>query len=126
SYRGSMENPRGPRWWKAVTPEILPFLGAEDADLLEREVARQGSDFDGGLPRGAIHADYFRDNVLFDGGAISGVIDFYFACTGALLYDVAIAVNDWCVRQDGTLDGARAAALLDGYARPRPFTPAER
>src|SRR5690349_17249356 len=90
TYPASMENPRGPRWWKAVMPEILPFLDSKDAALLQEEVTRQGIDFDRGLPRGAIHADYFRDNVLFDGGAISGVIDFYFACTGALLYDVAI------------------------------------
>jgi homoserine kinase type II len=124
SYGGKMENPRGARWWKAVTPELLPLLDPAEAALLEREVAFQAEDRD--LPRGAIHADYFRDNVLFDHGAISGVIDFYFACTGALLYDVAIAVNDWCVREDGTLDGARATALLAAYSQARPFSAAER
>lgn len=126
SYTAQMDNPRGPRWWNSVMPEIVPFLGAEDAALLEEEVRFQPHDIDRELPRGAIHADYFRDNVLFDGGVISGVIDFYFACTGALLYDVAIAVNDWCVAKDGTLDGARAAALLAAYGKARPFTAAER
>lgn len=126
SYGGKMDNPRGPAWWREAAPQVIPFLGREDAALLEREVRAQPPDLDGGLPGGAIHADYFRDNVLFEAGAISGVIDFYFACTGALVYDVAIAVNDWCVKHDGTLDPARAAALLAAYAQARRFTPGER
>ena len=126
SYGGRMDNPRGPAWWREVAPRILPFLDSADAALLEREVRFQAPDPDRELPVGPIHADYFRDNVLFDAGAISGVIDFYFACTGALVYDVAIAVNDWCVKPDGTLDAARAGALLAAYAQGRPFTADER
>jgi homoserine kinase type II len=126
SYAGRMENPRGPAWWKAVTPEVLPFLDAADAALLEQEVRFQSGAAPAALPRGPIHADYFRDNVLFEDGAISGVIDFYFACTGALVYDVAIAVNDWCVKEDGALDEARAAALIAAYAQTRAVTAAER
>jgi homoserine kinase type II len=125
SYGAKMDNPRGPAWWREAAPRVIPFLDADDAALLEREVSLQPLELDRDLPQGAIHADYFRDNVLFDGGAISGVIDFYFACTGALVYDVAIAVNDWCVKQDGTLDPARAAALLAAYAQARPFAAAE-
>jgi len=78
------------------------------------------------LPRGAVHADLFRDNVLFENGRISGVIDFYFACIDALLYDVAIAVNDWCVAGGGALDGVRTAALLEAYGKTRPITSVER
>ncbi len=115
SYGAVMENPRGPRWWAAVMPEILPFLGAEDAALLGEEVRFQSRHRLPDLPRGPIHADLFRDNVLFEGDAVSGVIDFYFACTDVLLYDVAITVNDWCVDEDGALDGARAEALLEAY-----------
>jgi homoserine kinase type II len=107
-------------------PEVAPFLGAADAKLLDEEVRFQSHDRIHDLPRGAIHADFFRDNVLFENGRISGVIDFYFACTGALLYDVAIAVNDWCVAGSGTLDAARTAALLEAYGKTRPFTAAER
>jgi homoserine kinase type II len=126
SYGSRMDNPRGPAWWTAVAPEILPFLGAEDAALLTNEIAFQARHEHDELPRGAIHADLFRDNVLFERGRLSGVIDFYFACTGALLYDVAIAVNDWCLAGEGRLDAARAAALLESYARQRPFTAGER
>ncbi|HET9402969.1 MAG TPA: homoserine kinase [Burkholderiales bacterium] len=126
SYSGRMDNPRGPRWWESVMPAVVPFLGAADAKLLEEEVRFQLHDRMHDLPRGAIHADFFRDNVLFENGRISGVIDFYFACTGALLYDVAIAANDWCVDGSGALDATRAAALLEAYARARPFTAAER
>src|SRR5262249_32236094 len=78
------------------------------------------------LPRGVVHADLFRDNVLFDGDRVGGFIDFYFACIDSFVYDVAITVNDWCVDADASLDAARAQALLDASLAVRPFTPAER
>src|SRR6202008_1040002 len=65
-------------------------------------------------------------NVLFQGDAVSGVIDFYFACTDALLYDVAITVNDWCVDEKGGLDESRAEQRLAAYCATRPFTASER
>jgi homoserine kinase type II len=126
SYAGRMDNPRGPEWWSKVAPEIVPFLGGEDAALLKDEIAFQTRQRLGELPRGAIHADLFRDNVLFERGRLSGVIDFYFACTDALLYDVAIAVNDWCLGTDGGIEEARAVALVEAYGKLRPFTAAER
>ena len=126
SFGGKMNNPRGPKWWKSVMPEIVPLLGAADAKLLEHEVLFQSQNRFRELPRGAVHADLFRDNVLFENGRISGVIDFYFACIDALLYDVAIAVNDWCVAAGGALDDARTAALLEAYGKARPFTSVER
>ena len=126
SYAPRMDNPRGLKWWTTVMPEIVPFLGAGDAALLEAEVRFQSQCAYRGIPLGAIHADYFRDNVLFQNGRISGVIDFYFACTDSLLYDVAIAVNDWCVTDSGALDSERAATLLEAYGRVRAFTAVER
>jgi homoserine kinase type II len=126
SYPAGMPNPRGPKWWRSVMPDILPFVSAQDAALLTQEVQRQSASRFGTLPRGPIHADLFRDNVLFAGDRIGGVIDFYFACVDAWLYDVAITVNDWCSNGDGTLDTIRTGAFLDAYRRQRPFTSVER
>jgi homoserine kinase type II len=77
------------------------------------------------LPQANLHADLFRDNVLFDGNHLAGVIDFYNACSGPMLYDLAIALNDWCSHEDGSLDPKRAQALLGAYAALRPFNAAE-
>lgn len=77
------------------------------------------------LPQANLHADLFRDNVLFDGNHLAKVIDFYNACSGPMLYDLAIALNDWCSRDDGSLDSKRAQALLGAYAGLRAFTAAE-
>lgn len=77
------------------------------------------------LPQANLHADLFRDNVLFDGNHLAGVIDFYNACSGPMLYDLAITLNDWCSQEDGSLDSKRAQALLGAYAGLRPFTAAE-
>jgi homoserine kinase type II len=126
SYGARMDNPRGPRWWKSVAPDILPFLDASEAALFQEEIRFQSLYRFADLPRGAIHADLFRDNVLFDGEQLAGVIDFYFACTDAWLYDVAITVNDWCVDSEGQLVSERTRALLDAYAAVRAFTPIER
>lgn len=126
SYPVEMRNPRAHAWWQAVTPELMPFLDSHEATLLESEVRYQRAAPLPERPRGAIHADLFRDNVLFDGRRISGVIDFYFACTDRWLYDVAICVNDWCIKGDGALDAKRTEAVLRPYARVRAFTDDER
>jgi homoserine kinase type II len=126
SYPGALENPRGPRWWRVAAGEVLPFLDAPRERLLESELEFQSRFRDASLPRGPVHADLFRDNVLFEDNRIGGVIDFYFAGVDAWLFDVAVTLNDWCIAPDGTLDRARAAALLGAYHAVRPFTAAER
>jgi homoserine kinase type II len=125
SYPGQMENPRGVKWWQSVLPEIVRFVPQKAAGLLTSEVEFHSHAPYRQLPSGAIHADLFRDNVLFENGQISGVIDFYFACTDALLYDLAICVNDWCISTDGELDDSRTAALLEGYGSVRAFVAEE-
>lgn len=119
-------NPRGAAWWKAVAPQLLPILDDEAARLLNDEIRFQALHRLQDLPRGVIHADLFRDNALFDGTQLTGVIDFYFACHDVWLYDVAIAANDWCVNPDGTLEKTRLQALLEAYHGVRPFSPIER
>jgi homoserine kinase type II len=126
TYDGTLENPRGPRWWRWAAPQVLPFLDDARRALLESELQVQSTHRFSDLPRAAIHADLFRDNVLFDGERIGGVIDFYFAGIDALLFDVAVTVNDWCVHPDGRIDVARATALLAAYGAARPFTALER
>ena len=125
SYPAKMDNPRGPKWWRSVLPDILPFLPPHEAALLQDEVHFQSRYRFSDLPRGTIHADLFRDNVLFAGDRVAGVIDFYFACTDVLLYDIAIAVNDWCTAADGGMNAGLARAFLNGYAAVRPYTPVE-
>jgi homoserine kinase type II len=78
------------------------------------------------LPQSAIHADYFPDNVLFDGEVISGVIDPYFACTGLMSYDLALALNAWCMEDTGVFKPTQARVFLHSYQANRELTKAER
>jgi len=126
SYSGKLENPRGPKWWREAAREVAPFLDAPRSELLASELDFQARHRDLDLPRGAVHADLFRDNVLFDGDRIGGVIDFYFAGIDAFLFDVAVTVNDWCVDQAGEIDAERAQALLAAYRRVREFSDSEK
>lgn len=118
-------NPRDMDWRVKVAAQVMPHLTAEDRQLLEDTLAFQSGLDTSALPRGIIHADLFRDNVLFDGDRIGGLIDFYYACNDFFAYDLAIAVNDWCVNTDGSLDEARLNAMLNAYQHVRPLTPAE-
>ncbi|MDP2694386.1 MAG: homoserine kinase [Gallionella sp.] len=126
SFSQIMPNPRGAAWRTATAPQMLPFLDAEQAALLDSEVALHARQNWAALPQGVIHADLFRDNVLLEKNRVGGLIDFYFACSDALLYDVAITVNDWCMDADGSLDAARAQAFLRAYHAVRPLLDGER
>ncbi len=125
-YDASLENWRGRAWRERFARDVARHLSAEENALIESENRYQALHDDTVLPQGVIHADLFHDNVLWDDEGRGGVIDFYFACDDVLLYDVAITVNDWCVRSDATLDPARVAALLEGYGRERPLEALER
>jgi len=125
---------RGVVWWAETVPSVLPHATAVQADLLRDELAFQqalaASPAAAALPRGPIHADLFRDNVMFDasGGEdrLCGFFDFYFAGTETLLFDVAVCLNDWCSDLlSGRLDEARASAFIQSYQRVRRLTHGE-
>ena len=118
-------NPRDAQWRINTAQKVMPHLQPADQQLLTEALAFQAALDMEPLPKGVIHADLFRDNVLFDGDEIGGLIDFYYACHDAFAYDLAIAVNDWCVHADGTLDDARLEAMLSAYQAVRPLTEAE-
>ena len=124
-YDASLDNPRGREWRETFARQVAPRISAEENALIASENAFQAACDDASLPTGIIHGDYFHDNVLWDDEGRGGVIDFYFACDDALLYDVAIGVNDWCVNPDATLDHARAHAFIQGYHAHRPLEDAE-
>jgi homoserine kinase type II len=120
-----MVNPRGPHWWWQAAEKVYAHMPAESAGLLRGELTWQKKHRQADLPSGVVHADLFRDNVLMNGDEVGGFIDFYYACNDVLLYDLAIAVNDWCVLPDGDLDAARARAMLAGYQTVRALSEAE-
>lgn len=126
TYTGVMKNPRGLAWCKEKAPEITTYIPAEEHKFLEHELHFQSTSQFKHLPSGVIHADLFRDNILFDKDKIGGVIDFYFACNDLLLYDLAIVANDWCITENNTLDENRTLSLITAYHRIRPLTPEER
>ena len=136
----SMQQPnlRGLAWWNETMPVVLPFLTPEQTSLLQSELAYQNhvatlSTY-GALPRGPIHGDLFRDNVLFDTSAdaarqpeLSGFFDFYFAGVDAWVFDIAVCLNDWCINlATGEKDPERTDAFLAAYAIVRPLTSQER
>jgi homoserine kinase type II len=128
-------NLRGLAWWRETVPVVRPFLTPEQRTLIDAELAFQqqlaASPAYAALPRGAIHADLFRDNVMFDatesGDRLTGLFDFYFAGVDTYLFDIAVCLNDWCIDlASGRLEEARAAALVAAYAAERALTGSER
>ena len=128
-------NLRGLAWWNETVPVVLPYLTPEQRRLILSELAYQNhvaaSSAYLALPRGPVHADLFRDNVMFDNAgdtlALTGFFDFYFAGWDALLFDIGISLNDWCVDlATGAHNTARAEAFMAAYQTVRRLTPQER
>ncbi|HEY6088032.1 MAG TPA: homoserine kinase [Burkholderiaceae bacterium] len=132
----SQPNLRGLAWWAETVPLVRPFLDDEHRALIDGELGFQqqlaASPAYAGLPRGAIHADLFRDNVMFDSGPVgheklSGFFDFYFAGVDTYLFDIAVCLNDWCIDlASGAMADDRAQAFVAAYAAVRPLTSNER
>ena len=129
-YAAQQPNLRGLAWWVETVPVVKPYLTAEQAELIESELRYQqalaaSADY-AALPRGPVHADLFRDNVMFDGPRLSGFFDFYFAGCDTFGFDIAVCLNDWCIDlASGALDDARADAFVTAYDAVRPLTETE-
>ncbi len=124
-FHGERVNPRGYAWCQSSVEQLQGRLDDHQAELLQQELQAQRELRREQLPQGVIHADLFRDNALFVGDRLTGIIDFYYACNDALLYDLAVTVNDWCNNGDGSIHPQRYQALLLAYRQQRPFTPLE-
>ena len=128
-YPPTRRNALGPDAWPPLLARcrggadtVRPGLGAE----LEQALAALLSVWPHRLPAGHIHADLFPDNVFFLDGRLSGLIDFYFAATDLLAYDLAICLNAWCFEPDYSFNVTKARALIGAYGAIRPLEAAER
>ena len=131
AYGRSQPNLRGLPWWNETVPVVLPYLSEAQSALIQGELAYQNhiaqSSAYAALPRGPVHADLFRDNVMFEGEQLTGFFDFYFAGVDSWLFDLAVCLNDWCITHaDGRHEPARAQAMLAAYQSVRPLSGAER
>ncbi len=129
SFKQVSFNQRGQAWFAATTQKVLPTLNLQEQALLQSELAYQLTLNTSLLPQGVIHGDLFRDNVLFDDDTLGGFIDFYYACNDVLAYDLAIAVNEWCLHHNGAdlgnIDTEKVDAFLSAYQSVRPLTSLE-
>lgn len=120
-------NAHGWSWLQSSAGKARPQMAPVQREILDTELKAQAEwqdEFDA-LPEATIHADLFRDNVLFDGDRLTGLIDWYSACTGPMLYDIAVTLNDWCRNRSDQIDGGPRDTLLQGYASVRPLEPDE-
>ena len=124
-FKHKSHNLRDANWRNATAMKVMDKLSTAEQNLLKQILAFQ-ENFDlSALPHGVIHGDLFRDNVLFDGEKLGGFIDFYYACHDVLAFDVAVAVNDWCLLENGEFDELKLNAFMQAYIAIRPFDEAE-
>jgi homoserine kinase type II len=109
-----------------IDPAAADSVEAGLAEEIAAELAFLEAHWPSALPSGTVHADLFPDNVFFENGRLSGFIDFYFACTDFLAYDLAVCLNAWCFEPDGTFSNAKGRALIGAYESLRPLGEAER
>lgn len=129
NFKAPQPNSRGPAWCQQTAQKVMLKLNTDEQKILNKEIEFQKQKRHADLPRGVIHADLFRDNALWhdtdDSIHFSGIIDFYYSCDDVLLYDLAVAANDWCSNQDLSLNLEKVTALLSNYHTYRPLTDVE-
>lgn len=121
-FTQTMDNPRGAQWWEKAAMSLSNHLPADDRWLLRNEIAFLQANPASNLPSGIIHADLFKDNVLMYYDEVAGFIDFYYACYGVLVYDIAIALNDWARDEHNKINATLKTAFLGGYQSVRPLS----
>lgn len=128
-FPGRRANDLGQPYWAALFAPLRKRAEALKPGLsatIEKDLAQFALSWPRGLPAGAIHADFFPDNVFFHGDQFAGAIDFYFACYDALAYDIAVTLNAWCFEADGMFNATAARAMIAGYETLRPLSPVEK
>lgn len=116
------KNTRGLDWMSDMYLNLKKYLSLEDQGILELEINYHKEMDKVELPEGIIHGDLFKDNVLFLNDKVSGFIDFYYACNEKFIYDIAIAINDWCIDQDGQINKSMFLEFIKGYRSERKLT----
>lgn len=124
-FKSRRASERGHEWRRQTAMTLLPKLDNAQASILKNELAFQAGYEELDLPWGVTHSDLFRDNALFEGNELKGIIDFYYASDEYLLYDLAVAVNDWCVDESGLPEQSRYQALMQHYLAKRALTESE-
>ncbi len=125
NYDFPIKNSNDLGWCKTLLNNIDSRLSAMDRELINDELLFQTANSPVNLPQGVIHGDLFRDNVLFVNNQVSGILDFYSACNGSLLFDIAITANDWCY-ESGDINPDKITALLSAYESQRPLKQLEK
>ncbi len=126
SFKSSLNNPRDMIWKIETIEKLSGSISKEQTEIINESLKLDRILVDKELPTGKIHADLFRDNVLFNDDIISGMIDFYYSCDGILLYDIAVVANDWCTSDDGSIDPKKLDKLFIGYEKNRKIQGNER
>ncbi len=125
-YQSLLNNPRDIKWKIETIDKLDGLISKKQSEIIQTSLSLDRLFTDEELPKGKIHADLFRDNVLFNNDSISGMIDFYYSCDGILLYDIAVVANDWCTSDNGSIDRNKLDKLFLGYEKNRKITEKER
>ena len=126
NYEQHRSNPRGLNWCRQAAAKLESEIPVNDQQLIKSVFNAIDSFTLAGLPVGALHADLFHDNALFDGDNLGGIIDFDYACNDIMVYDLAITMNDWCIDKSGQLETDRLSALIKSYETVRLLSNQER
>tara|TARA_B100001057_G_scaffold218596_1_gene218734 strand:- start:6285 stop:7229 length:945 start_codon:yes stop_codon:yes gene_type:complete len=126
SFSISLKDSRDLQWKINTNSKLSEAITKSQKKLIEKAIELNKSFEKIELPVGKIHADLFKDNVLFNNNRISGMIDFYYSCDGSFLYDIGVVVNDWCINKDGSVNQNKLVEFTNGYQKNRKLSNQEK